>query len=186
MAFSLSEIKVKPIAKSSTNPLWRRLSLRSLRGIIVGVFACVVIMFIMLWQPAYYRLDSLREEKTHWEKVLKTGVTYTGADIPTMDQLPAMIELCRGEFVNQGVDVVSLNVERFGERREVGKGASIDYSLVRLRLHGQWQGIVSALKALEEMQEVSVHAQEVVLAKEGGEALLQIYFCSGDYMGIVR
>jgi len=76
--------------------------------------------------------------------------------------------------------VVSLSVERFGERREAGKGISIDYALVRLRLLGQWKGIATSLKVLEERREVGIHVQEVVLAKEGGEALLQIYYCTGE------
>lgn len=165
---------------SVTPPLWQRLSLRKLKGIIVGALVCTVVAFLILWQPAYFRLRSLQEDKIHWQHVLRTGVTYTNSIIPTMDQLPDLIELCRGAFVNEGVDVVSLNVERFGERREAGKGASIDYALVRLHLLGQWKGIVTSLQALEGMQGVSIHAQEVVLAEDGGEALLQIYFCTGE------
>ena len=180
MAFPLSEIKVNPITKSSPRPLWQRLSMGSVKSIIVGVLACNVIAFLMLWQPAYFRLCSLKEDKTHWEEVLRTGINQTNTTIPTMDQLPEMIEQCRGVFMNQGVGVVSLNVERFGERREAGKGASIDYALVRFRLHGQWKGIVTSIKGLEEIQGVSIHPQEVLLAEEGGEALLQIHFCTGS------
>ncbi|EHQ88081.1 hypothetical protein [Desulfosporosinus youngiae] len=180
MAFFLSEIKDKTITESSVPFLWRRLSPRSLRGVIIGVLACNIMVFLMLCQPAYLRLSSLQEDKIHWEEVLRRGVSYTSPIIPTMDQLPDMIEQCRNAFVNQGVNVVSVNVERFGERREAGKGASIDYALVRLRLLGQWQGIVTSLKELEEMQGVGIHAQEVVLAEPGGEALLQIYFCTGE------
>jgi len=180
MAFFLSEIKVKPSAESSVPPLWRRITTRSLKGIMIGVLACNMIAFLMLYQPAYLQLCSLQEDKMHWEEVLRKGVSYTSTPIPTMDKLPDMIEQCRNAFVNQGVNVVSVNVERFGERREAGKGASIDYALVRLRLLGQWQGIVTSLKELEEMQGVGIHAQEVVLAEPGGEALLQIYFCTGE------
>jgi len=180
MAFFLSDIKVKPISESSAPPLWRRLSLRSLKSIIIGLLACNIVVFLMLCQPEYLRQRSLQEDKMHWEEVLRTGVSHPKTLIPTMDQLPDMIEQCRSAFVYQGVDVVSLNVERFGERREAGKGASIDYALVRLRLLGQWQGSVTSLQELEEMQGVSIHIQEVVLSEEGGEALLQIYFCTGE------
>lgn len=180
MVFPSSEIKVKLTSSSSTHPLWQRFSQRSLKGIIVGVLACTVIAFLILWRPAYSRLRSLQEDKIYWQDVLRTGVIYTKNIIPTMDQLPEMIELCRGAFVNEGVDVVSLSVERFGERREAGKGISIDYALVRLRLLGQWKGIATSLKVLEERREVGIHVQEVVLAKEGGEALLQIYYCTGE------
>ncbi len=171
---------VKPIVNSSTHTLWQRLSLRSLKGIIMGILACTIVAFLILWQPAYFRLRSLQEDKTHWQDVLRTGISYNEIIIPTMDQLLDMIELCRSAFVNKGVEVVSLNVERFGERKETGKGASIDYALVRLRLLGQWKGIISSFKVLEEMQGVSIRVQEVVLTKEGGETLLQIYFRSGE------
>jgi len=171
---------LKSTVTQSIHSLWQRLSLRSLKVVIVGVLACIVVGFLTLWQPSYLRLSSLQEDKTHWQEILRRGVKTTNTVIPTMDQLPDMIELCRNAFVDVGVDVVSLNVERFGERREAGKGARIDYALVRLRLLGQWEGIVTSLEALEKMQRVSIHAQEVVLTEEGGEALLQIYFCTGE------
>ncbi len=180
MAFSLSKIKVNPIAKPSTHPLGQQLSLRCLKGMILGLLACNFLAFLVLWQPEYLQLGSLQEEKVHWEEVLRVGLTNTRTFIPTMDQLPDMIEQCRDVFVKQDVNVVSLNVERFGERKETGKAASIDYASVRLRLLGQWEGIVTSLKALEEMQGVSIHAQEVLLTENGGEALLQIYFCTGE------
>lgn len=186
MAYSLSEINVKRLVEPSAIPLFQRLSLRSVKGITVVFLLGTVWGFLLLWQPAYLQLRSLQKEKTHWQQVLSTGVTNTKTDtkaatIPTMDQLPDIIEQCRGAFLKEGVDVIALNVERFGERRETGNGASLDYGLVRLHLRGNWEEIVTSLKALEETQEGNIHLQEVVLDSEGGEALLQIYFCMGEY-----
>ena len=185
MAYSSSEINVKRLVAPSAILLFQRLSLRSVKGITVGFLLCTVLGFLLLWQPAYLQLRSLQNERTYWKQVLSTGVTNTKTDakaatMPTMDQLPDIIEQCRGAFVKEGVDVASLNVERFGERRETGNGASLDYGLVRLHLRGNWEGIVTSLKALEETQEGNIHLQEVVLDAEGGEALLQIYFCTGE------
>lgn len=185
MPYSSSEINVKRLTEPSSSPLLQRLSLRSVKGITVGIFLCTVLGFVLLWQPTYLQLRSLQKEKIYWQHVLRTGVTNTKTDtkaaaIPTMDQLPDIIEQCRGAFVKEGVDVVNLNVERFGERRETGNGASLDYGLVRLHLRGNWEGIVTSLKALEETQEGNIHLQEVVLDAEGGEALLKIYFCTGE------
>ena len=56
------------------------------------------------------------------------------------------------------------------------KGLNLDYSLVRLRLHGQWEGILISLKKLEEIEELSIHVQEVDLSSEGGETLLRFDF----------
>ena len=186
MAYFSSVTKSNPLHAPSVIPLSQRLSLRSVKVITAGFLLATSIAFLMLWQPAYHQLRSLQKEETHWQQVLSTGVTNTkktdtkAATIPTMDQLPDIIEQCRGAFVKEGVDVVSLNVERFGERRETGNGVSLDYSLVRLHLRGNWEGIVTSFKVLEETQAGKIHLQEVVLDAEGGEALLQIYFSTGS------
>ena len=182
MAYSPSEIKVKHTILSQVFP-FRRLSLRSVKRIVVMILTCTVFAFLVLWRPMYLQLRSLQKEKIYWQNVKAGSVNYIGdtkaSTIPTMDQFPSMMDQCRGAFVEKGVAVYALNVERFGERREVGDGGSLDYGLVRLRLHGPWEGIVRALKAVEKMQEFSIHVQEVRLETEGGEVLLQMYFCTG-------
>jgi hypothetical protein len=185
MAYFSSEINVKHLEKPSAIPLFQRLSLRRVKGITGALLLAAFLGFLLLWQPAYLHLRSLQKEKTYWQHVLTIGAANTKTDtraaaIPTMDQLPDLIEQCRVLFIKEGVDVVALNVERFGERRETGDAASLDYGLVRFHLHGNWEGIATSLKAIEETQEGSIHLQEVVLETEGGEALLQIYFCTGE------
>lgn len=170
-------IKLPPALFSSL--LRRRLSLRVLKVICAGVISCIVIAMFTLWRPAYLQLGSLQEAKNYWQGVLNKGAIKTNTTIPAMDQLPEMIEYCRSAFVDLGVEVVSFNVERFGERREAGQGARIDYALVRMHLVGQGEGIVMSLEKLEKMQGVSIHVQEVALVREGGEVLLQIHFCTG-------
>ncbi len=152
------------------------LSLRSMKGITVGFLLATCVGFLLLWQPAYQHLRSLQREKTYWQEVLEMGVGNNLSAMPTMDQLPDSIEQCRRVFVKEGVDVVSLNVERFGERRDTGNVKKLDYSLVRFHLSGTWKGIVTALKDLEEQPAISIHVQEVILEADGGETLLQIYF----------
>ncbi|MDR3541842.1 MAG: hypothetical protein P4L69_12870 [Desulfosporosinus sp.] len=185
MAYSSSEINPQPCVESSAIPLFQRLSLRAVKGIGVGFLLGTVLGCLLLWQPAYLHWRSLQKEKTYWQDILRTGVAYPNTDvkvvtIPTMDQLPDLIEQCRDVFVKEGVDVVTLNVERFGERRETGSGASLDYGLVRLHLRGNWEGIVHSLKALEATQDGNIYLQEVVLDSTGGEALLQIHFYTGE------
>lgn len=186
MAYSSSEIiKAKRSVEPSVIFLFQRLSLRTVKGIIVGLLIATVLGYLLLWQPAYLQLQSLQKEKFYWQRVLRVGDTFTktatmAATIPSMDQLPDIIEQCRGAFVKEGVDVTALNVERFGERQETGNRTSLDYDLVRLHLRGNWEGIVTSLKALEETREGNIHLQEVVLEAQGGEALLQIYFRTGE------
>jgi hypothetical protein len=161
-------------------PLCQRFSLRSVKGIALGALVCTVFAFLFFWQPAYLRLRSLQKEIAQEQHDLKPGETLTKTPIPTMDQLPDMIERCRSRFEKEGVNVVALNVERFGERRETGNVESLDYSLVRLHLRGNWEGIVASLTALEETQEGSIHVPEAVLDAAGGEVLFQMYYCTGE------
>lgn len=184
MDYTPSEMNLQRLEEPSVSLSLQRLSLRRVKGITIGFLLCTVLGFLLLGQPAYLHLRSLQKEKTYWQNVLKQGVKNTKTDtkvatIPTMDYLPDIIEQCRAEFIKAGVDVITLNVERFGERRETGHGASLDYSFVRLHFRGNWEGIVTSLEALEETKG-NIHPQEVVLDAEGGEALLQIYFFTGE------
>ncbi|SDH09526.1 hypothetical protein [Desulfosporosinus hippei] len=158
----------------------RCLSLHSLKIIIFSIFLGNAVVYTTLCQPAYFKLMALKEETNYWQDVSERDVTQNKSIIPTMDQLPDMIELCRHTFVDNGVYVASLNVERFGERREAGTGAALDYALVRLRLVGQQEQITSSLEALEDNKEISVHIEEVLLAEGKGETLLKIYFSTGE------
>ncbi|SPF33042.1 conserved hypothetical protein [Candidatus Desulfosporosinus infrequens] len=183
MGDSLDEFNLQhcPAAK----PFLQRLSLRSVKGISVGFLVSTILGFLLFWQPAYFQLRALHKRKIYWQNILRSEVMNIKTDpkvatIPTMDQLPDLIDQCRSLFVKEGVDVVAFDVERFGERLETGKGGSLDYSLVRLHLRGNWEGIVHSLKALEETQVGNIYLQEVVLDAEGGETLLQIYFRTGE------
>lgn len=182
MAFLSGRFNLRRLGETTIIPLLQRLSLRSVQGIAAGFMLGIVLEGLLFWQPAYLHFQLLQQEKAYWQDILRAGVNNTKTDtrvtaIPTIDQLPDLIEQCRREFVKTGVDVVTLNVERFGEPRKTGDAASLDYSLVRLHLHGNWEGIVTSLKALEE---INIHLQEVILDTEGGEALLQIYFRTGE------
>lgn len=184
MSFLSSRLNLQRLTEPPTFLLLRRLSLSNIKGISIGLLLCISLALLLFWQPVFLHWRSLEKEKAYWLHVLSAGDANTKTDsmstsIPAMDQLPDLIEQCRKEFVKEGVDVVTLNVERFGERREAGKGPSLDYSLVRLRLRGKWEGIVTSLTALEEIKEY-IHPQEVLLDAEGGEVLLQIYFCTGQ------
>lgn len=179
MAYFSSVTKSNPLIATSSIPLFQRSSLRLAKGIAVGFLLATSLGFLLLWRPTYQQSRSLQAEKIYWQQVLELGVGDNLTTMPSMDQLPDIIEQCRVAFVKEGVDVVSINVERFGERREIGRATRLDYSLVRLHLRGNWDGIVTSLKALEDTtQSISIHIQEAVLDAEGGETLLQIYFIS--------
>lgn len=172
--------------KERLSLLWlQRLSLPWVKRITLGLLLCTLLGFVLLWRPAYLQIKSLRKEKTYWQQIQGIDLANKQRDaliaaIPTMDELPDVIEQCRSEFVKAGVEAAAFNVERFGERRKTGNGADLDYSLVRVHLLGTWEGIVASLEKLEDNQSGKIHPQEVALDSEGGEVLLQIYFCTGE------
>lgn len=185
MAYFSSVSKFNPASVTKSNPVqipskvgrFQRLSQRSVKGIVVGFLLATSLEALLLWQPAYHQLRTLQNDKIYWQQVQKSRQGNSLTSVPTQDQLPDIIEQCRSVFVKAGVDVISLNVERFGEPREIGNRARVDYSLVRLHLGGPWKGIISSLKALEDTtQDISIHVQETELDSDGGETLLQIYF----------
>lgn len=186
MAYSPKEFSLISWRKFSTRDFWQNLSLYSLKRISGLLALCIVGGFILFWQPAYAQLRSLQKEKTYWQQALKAGETPSQAEatveaIPTLDRLPDLIEQCRGVFAKESVEVVSVNVERFGEQFKAGEGEglSLNYGLVRFRFQGAWEDIVSALQTLEENREAVYHCQEVVLNARAGEALFKIYFRGG-------
>lgn len=186
MVLPASEFKLKSITTFWGIFRSAGLSLRWLKRITVGLMVGIILAFLVLWQPAYAEFQSIQKQKDDWLFTMTAEGTNLKSNhklyaIPSMDQLPDMIEKCCDTFVKEGIDVVSFNVERFGERNETeNKMARLDYALVRLRLQGQWNDIVASLKGIEEVQELSIHVQEVILASEGGDVLLQIYFYSGE------
>ncbi|MDP4125819.1 MAG: hypothetical protein Q8912_02615 [Bacillota bacterium] len=184
MAYFSGVNNVKRVPSLSGTSLARWVSLRSVTIIILILVACTALEFLVFWRPMYRHFRSLQTEKNHWQNVLQAMSVnkYESPktiSIPTMDQLPDIVDQCRSIFGKESVDVFAFNVERFGERQDAGKGPNLDYGLVRFRLRGQWEGIIRSLKVLEEMQGFSVQVQEVVLEAEGGETLLQIDFCTG-------
>ena len=85
----------------------------------------------------------------------------------------------RTEEIKRIEEEQNLKLEKIsGLTTEEAKELGLDYGLIRLRLRGPWEGIITSLKVLEEMQEFSIHVQEVGLKAEGGDTLLRIDFCT--------
>lgn len=158
-------------------PKLSQLSLSKAKGSAVFLTLCILLGFSLFWLPSYLQLQDLQKEESSWKLMMKTKVVNTTSTIPTMDRLLDSVEQCRSIFVNAGVEVVALNVERFGkgDGDKASDGVGIDYALVRLRLKGNWETIISEFKRLEDTLE-GVRIQEVMLGSDGGEGLLQIYF----------
>lgn len=196
MAYFVNKIKTGSLANLLTTvsiiPLYQRISVRNLKGIIAVFFLCTMAAFLFFCYPLYLQLRSLQNEKIHWQNLLSQSISKTQTQnqtqttaktetcIPSAENLPDMIELCRRTFVEEGVMVDALDAESFGGRPGQGNAVNIDYGLVWFRLLGKWERIVAALQDLENKQEVRVHIQEAVLDQKGGEVHLQIYFCNDN------
>ena len=97
MAYFSSVTKSNPLPDTSQLPLFQRLSLRTIKGIAGGLLLITSLGFLLFWQPAYLQLQLLQKEKSYWQQVVRTDVSNSKTDtkvstIPTMDQLPDIIE----------------------------------------------------------------------------------------------
>ena len=158
-------------------PRLSQLSLSKAKGSAGFLALAILLGFSLLWLPSYLQLRDLQKEESSSELLLKTNVVNNALKIPTMDQLLDKVEQCRSIFDDAGVEVVALNIERFGkgDGDKDSDGVVIDYAFVRLRLRGNRETIISAFKRLEETQE-GIRIQEVILGSDGGEVLLRFYF----------
>ncbi|KLU58577.1 hypothetical protein CEB3_c45930 [Peptococcaceae bacterium CEB3] len=150
----------------------------------VSIFLlCAFFSYIFCLRPSWSRLNRLGVEKEHWLAVLsqfsggETG-TGIGTKVPTLAELPGLVESCRRAFLTAGVHVESLSVERFGETAASTpqKVDHLDYALLRLQWTGSWPAIEQALSGLERDQSLGIGVREVHLRQGGGEGLLQVYF----------
>ena len=89
-----------------------------------------------------------------------------------MDKLPDLIEQCRTRLLTEGLEVVSMHLERFGE--QPGEDAGLNYGLIRIRFRGDAPQMIQALTALEANREIICHLQEVTLDSGSGEAVLKV------------
>ncbi|MFZ3102852.1 MAG: hypothetical protein WA113_11765 [Desulfitobacteriaceae bacterium] len=149
---------------------------RSLFLIIVFLISLILgTVFYLL--PLKARLDALSLEKRHWTEVpvLSSGATPDPEiEIPTLDKLPRIIELCQNCLVRNAVEITSFNVERFSEKKDYPI-PSLDYASLRMHFHGTWQEMETGLNELERLENLAIQIQEVVLIPGGGETLLRIY-----------
>ncbi|MGC7873519.1 hypothetical protein ACPUYX_18665 [Desulfosporosinus sp. SYSU MS00001] len=151
----------------------------NIRACLVAFVFLNLLEFCTFWNPAYRNLQDLRKKIIYWETMSRTSLDIAVPKLPTRDQFLDIVEGCRDNFLQAGVKVTDLKVEGFGtpENRVISQGAAIDYALLRLHLQGNWETIISQLEVLEDSHE-EIYIQEIMLAPEGGESLLQIYYYS--------
>lgn len=150
---------------------------RSLFLILVFLISLILgTVFYLL--PLKARIDSLLLERSHWIAVQilsSRAIPDSKIEIPTLDKLPMIIELCQNYIARNAVEITSFNVERFSEKKD-SLIPSLDYASLRMHFHGTWDEMETGLNELERMEKLAIQVQEVVLTPGGGEALLRIYF----------
>ncbi len=158
------------------NKYWRQVRENmSLFLAVVSVISLILgLVFYLI--PLKARIDSLELEKSHWEEALSSAATPDPKiQIPTLDKLPMVIELCQNRLAENGVKVSSFNVERFSDKQESHVPVGLDYANLRMHFRGTWQEIEAGLNELERMDKLAIQVQEVILTPIGGETLLRIY-----------
>lgn len=170
---------------------------------------------VFAFYPLYQEENRLQAEKAAWQAVQpdhfdpsELSSSSLIAGIPSLEQLPALMEACQAVFHEEGIEVSSLNVERIasdtggsvaqggpsalggttmqgGTSAQSGTavqggtpGVLLNFALVRLHWKGTWAGIERGLVSLENNEKFRVRVQEVSLKQGGGEGTLEIYFRS--------
>lgn len=152
---------------------------------------------VLAFYSLYQEENRLQAEKAAWQAVQtdhfdpsELSSSSLIAGIPSLEQLPALMEACQAVFHEEGIEVSSLNVERIaadtgGTVRQGGPSAQggtsgmlLNFALVRLHWKGTWAGIERGLARLENHDKFRVRVQEVSLKQGGGEGTLEIYFRS--------
>ncbi len=158
---------------------WRRqlrLTGRDLLAIaILGWAGAAVVALLLVWQPTYDRVLALEQEKEHLLD-LQSALVPPPPAVPTFEQLPDIMEVCRRTFQTHAVTVTGLNVERFSGQQSGANQDILDYAIVRLQLRGSWRDMAEGIIALEDESGLAIHVREAGLNADGGQALLQIYF----------
>lgn len=157
----------------------RQILILGLSGAVVGFLSLGALLAL----PDKQRSAELEQEKAYWAQVLAgqspdmyealSPVEPQIGEIPTIEQIPYLIDRCSNLLVAAGVEVTSFNVERFAEKET--DGSPLDYALLRIYLIGSWPEIEAGLKKLE-TSNLAVRVEELHLDANGGDALLKIYF----------
>ncbi|MDR3289326.1 MAG: hypothetical protein LBT22_07860 [Peptococcaceae bacterium] len=151
------------------NRKWQWLFYGLLGGIIVSCLS-----FGWLFYCERNEAQAQRYEAAYWQdqaELLKEGRTEA-IGIPSLKDLPAIIEVCCVKFQEQGVQVRTFNIESFSTREaETG----LDYALLRLQLWSEPPLVQRVLQEIEEKNDLAIHIQEVISRPEESEVLLRIY-----------
>lgn len=138
-------------------------------GILVGVH-------VFLNYPLYQEEKRLQAEKALWLAEEHGPLPRVGnsraVGIPSLEKVPAVIEICQAVFKDEGVEVLFLNVERIAADPQ----AQLDFAVLHLHWQGAWSGIERALSRVETLDQLRVRVQEVTLKQGGGEGTIEIYF----------
>ncbi len=161
------------------NKYWRQVREKASLFLMVVSLIGLILGSVFYLLPLKARVEALLFEKRQWLTVPVLSLEATPdpkIEIPTLDKLPRIIELCQDRLEKNGVEITSFKVERFSEKQESQVSVGLDYANLRMHFHGTWQEIEAGLNELERMDKLAIQVQEVVLTLTGGETLLRIYY----------
>lgn len=149
---------------------------------IVFVGAVLLLVGSLLW-AVQGKIRQLSQEKQYWQVQMdQIPSKNKEVNLPSLLDLPPLIEACQNEFKEQAVQVASANLDRFGEETKTStdQGSGLSYALFHFKLKGSWSGIEAALKRIENIPDRTIQVQEVRLNSDSGDVVLKIYFYEPD------
>lgn len=150
--------------------------------VIIGV---VILLMGMTYLPVQGKIRELRVEKEFWQGQVKQQPSKVqSVRLPTLLDLPSILEKCQSLFEEEQVRVVSVNLDRLeavsGNPTGTDQPVSLSYALFHFKLLGSWSGIEASFQQLENIPDQAIEIQEVRLNPEGGDSILKIYFYEPD------
>lgn len=150
--------------------------------VIVGV---ALFLMGMTYLPVKGKVQELKAEKELWQGQMKQQSSKgQSATLPTLLDLPSVLEECQSLFEEQSVHVVSVNLDRLEEASvnptSADHSVGLSYALFHFKLLGSWNGIETSFQHLENISDQAIQIQEVRLNAEGGDSILKIYFYEPD------
>lgn len=151
-------------------------------GVIIGL---ALFLIGMTYVPVKGKTQALKTEKEFWQgQVTQQSSKTQNTILPTLLDLPSILEECQSVFEEERIHVVSVNLDRLegaGENlTSADHPGGLSYALFHFKLWGSWSGIEASFHRLENISDQAIQIQEVQLNAEGGDSILKIYFYEPD------
>lgn len=138
----------------------------------------MVFLICLLTIGSLYNYQETRTFQKEKENIFLSASSTKGEirdyQLPTLEELPFIVEECVEIFKGEQVLTSSYNLQYIGE--EQADSLYPKYAVMGFRVLGSWEGIKKALQEIESIPQQIIHVQEMRLYEGGGEFIFWIHF----------